>query len=191
MSPASIKKLFCRLLQVPGAGAEGHPGRLLRHAHVLQLPQHLVEVWVLNSGRCSLSFLSSYHSSPTLGHLVAGPREGGRPVLRRGSEGGEVLLILPRHHRVLRVVGLGGREQSLDRFLRSCFGTIYSTIIFRTLTWILRRTVLSVMAAAHWSFRMSRQMAPVTLEMLGCQILVMKRTCVTVTILSRYCHVLS
>ena len=38
-------------------------------------------------------------------------------MLRRGSEGGEVLLILPRHHRVLRVVGLGGREQSLDRFI--------------------------------------------------------------------------
>ena len=36
-------------------------------------------------------------------------------MLRRGSEGGEVLLILSRHHRVLRVVGLGGREQSLDR----------------------------------------------------------------------------
>jgi hypothetical protein len=35
-----------------------------------------------------------------------------------------------------------------------------------------RSTVRKVMAAAHWSFNMSRQMAPVTLEMLGCQILV-------------------
>ena len=116
MPPASIKKLFCRLLQVPGAGAEGHPGRLLRHAHVLQLPQHLVEVWILNQKEivhCCLA--SDYHSSPNLGHLVAGACEGGRPVLRRGSEGGEVLLILSRHHRVLRVVRLGGREQSLDR----------------------------------------------------------------------------
>ena len=39
-----------------------------------------------------------------------------------------------------------------------------------------RRTVLRVMAAAHWSFRMSRQMAPVTEETLGCQILVRNRT---------------
>ena len=37
-------------------------------------------------------------------------------------------------------------------------------------------TVLSVMAAAHWSFRMSRQMAPVTEETLGCHILVRNRT---------------
>ena len=41
---------------------------------------------------------------------------------------------------------------------------------------MLSRTVRSVMAAAHWSFRMSRQMAPVTLEIFGCQILVMNRT---------------
>ena len=39
-----------------------------------------------------------------------------------------------------------------------------------------RRTVLRVMAAAHWSFRMSRQMAPVTEETFGCQILVRNRT---------------
>ena len=35
---------------------------------------------------------------------------------------------------------------------------------------------LRVMAAAHWSLRMSRQMAPVTELMFGCHILVMKRT---------------
>ena len=34
----------------------------------------------------------------------------------------------------------------------------------------------SVMAAAHWSLRMSRHMAPVTLLMLGCQILVRNLT---------------
>ncbi len=43
-------------------------------------------------------------------------------------------------------------------------------------TWSDKRTVLSVIAAAHWSLRMSRQMAPVTLEMFGCQIFVTKRT---------------
>ena len=32
------------------------------------------------------------------------------------------------------------------------------------------RTVRKVIAAAHWSFRMSKQMAPVTLDILGCQI---------------------
>ena len=37
-------------------------------------------------------------------------------------------------------------------------------------------TVRSVIAAAHWSFRMSRQMAPVTDEMFGCQMRVRKRT---------------
>uniref|UniRef100_A0A2M4D8K7 Putative secreted protein n=1 Tax=Anopheles darlingi TaxID=43151 RepID=A0A2M4D8K7_ANODA len=37
-------------------------------------------------------------------------------------------------------------------------------------------TVRSVMAAAQLSFRMSKQMAPVTEEMLGCQILVMNFT---------------
>ena len=44
------------------------------------------------------------------------------------------------------------------------------------LTWTLRRTVRRVMAAAHWSFRMSRQIAPVTLDTFGCQILVINRT---------------
>ena len=33
-------------------------------------------------------------------------------------------------------------------------------------------TVLRVIAAAHWSLRISRQMAPVTLLIFGCQILV-------------------
>ena len=40
----------------------------------------------------------------------------------------------------------------------------------------LRRTVRSVSAAAHWSFRMSRQMAPVTEETFGCQTCVKNRT---------------
>ena len=44
------------------------------------------------------------------------------------------------------------------------------------LTWTLRRTVRRVIAAAHWSFRMSRQIAPVTLDTFGCQILVINRT---------------
>ena len=43
-------------------------------------------------------------------------------------------------------------------------------------TWTLSRTVLSVMAAAHWSLRISKQIAPVTLETLGCHIFVMNRT---------------
>ena len=33
-----------------------------------------------------------------------------------------------------------------------------------------------VIAAAHWSLRMSKQMAPVTEDMFGCHILVTKRT---------------
>ena len=40
----------------------------------------------------------------------------------------------------------------------------------------LNKTVRRVMAAAHWSFRISRHIAPVTLEMLGCQIFVTNRT---------------
>ena len=44
------------------------------------------------------------------------------------------------------------------------------------LTWTLRSTVRRVIAAAHWSFRMSRQIAPVTLDTFGCQILVINRT---------------
>jgi hypothetical protein len=41
--------------------------------------------------------------------------------------------------------------------------------------------VLMVRAGVHSFFKMSRQMAPVTELMLGCQILVMNRICICVT----------
>ena len=42
-----VKQLVCSLLHVPGAGAQGHPGCPLLNAHVFQLPQHSVKLWVL------------------------------------------------------------------------------------------------------------------------------------------------
>ena len=51
---------------------------------------------------------------PTGTHLVTGAGIGCCPVLSRPSEDRVVLLELPRHHGVLRVVGLGGRQQGLD-----------------------------------------------------------------------------
>ena len=41
----------------------------------------------------------------------------------------------------------------------------------------LSSTYLRVMAAAHWSLSMSKQIAPVTLETFGCHILVINLTC--------------
>ena len=44
-----IKQLLRRLLQIPGAGAEGHPGCPLLHTHVPELTEHLVKVRILKT----------------------------------------------------------------------------------------------------------------------------------------------
>ena len=58
----------------------------------------------------------------------------------------EIFLVLPRYHSILRVIGLRGGQQGLYRdklYLKITRG--------EQVTWILSRTVLKVMAAAHWS----------------------------------------
>ena len=46
-----IEQLLRRLLHVPGAGAERHPGGPLLDAHVAELTEHLVKVRILKTDR--------------------------------------------------------------------------------------------------------------------------------------------
>ena len=100
----------------------------------------------------------------------------------------EIVLILTSYHGILKtrvkkkiffqsfvpnlgVIRFWSSQQSLDAE-ENCPETqvMVSNMTYYTCT------NLRVMAAAHWSLRMSKQIAPVTLETLGCQILVMNLT---------------
>ena len=136
-----IEQLLRRLLHVPGAGAERHSGGPLLHAHVAELAEHLVKVRILKVDKnkfCHTIILEAY--------FVRRACKRGGPMLSGRFEDCEIFLVLPRYHSVLRVIGLRGGQQGLHR------NKLHSGIIRGDqVTWILSRTVLKVMAAAHWS----------------------------------------
>ena len=83
------------------------------------------------------------------------------------------VLVLTCHHGILGIIRLWGSKQGLDTQQDSPNKS--KQVVTNRIG--LSSTYLRVMAAAHWSLSMSKQIAPVTLETFGCHILVINLTC--------------